>query len=1476
MFPWDPVTRSLQQVKYAIIGYSATSSSFVWSSVNTTVATVTQNGIAKTSGQLGEATIMASMVRASHNRGQATIIMIPVIGLEIITDQVLEVQVGSPLSLPLSFWGVGQKRFTQCRQISYTTTLADKAIFQVDKSLGLEDEIPESGCTTVELSGLAVGFSKVTVTYSYTAHNAVKISDTITIAAFDPLLPVQPTSSSTVIALGASVDVVWSGGPQPWIFRPESHYRNLEVKESSLIEVAEEKASPNGLYVFSVTCNKLGETEITLTVGNSRSQSLPHPVEVSSTVFVVCAEPDRLQLVASPERPEGPCPLMAKTGRVAALCYEDLRINVTVFDSLGRKFDNFTTLEISWEHSDETLGELQVNLGTVPPTLNSEIQFYRHFALAHGYQNVLPRQKPGLLDVTATLKKSSSYLMGRSITDKLQLQLVEDADLTPKKVALFNHLDNFAKLTVHHGSGYFDVISSEVGVANHKFTPSNRSVHLTPGTEGSTTLLTKDLCLMSRSADAINRAKATVNVIGVHKVELFVVDKVQVGHVISAQVKLWDQYGELISAELKNTNLQVAVAPSNKELITIEPHPTRPMVFNVKGAALGQTSVTATAVYGRRRVTSTSMPIQVFPPLELEPRNITLIIGAQFQVQVLGGPGQPDSNIEFSLGNGKIAGSDSSGIISALTLGSTRLIAKAVGTDRSSGKKIAFSEDTIDVHVVKLDGVRIKAPILRMRVGTEMPLAAVGQDLQNQNAFSYGSALPNLNLVWSASNQEVARLVSPFWRNGLTMNCNNNGAMRLVARKPGRIVINLSAKITAPIDSVGQHQLERDLAFKDQIEIVVFEDLNSRAPVVDRNTLLMGAQSDFQLRMNREGASGAKISFTVLPVQASQDGSEIITVSRTGQVRSGRVLGIAVILVRVTEDFSVVQELSITVRVKPISYMMLNALPIIQPSKGSSLNFWPMGLRLPLDISFHDETGVKFDAVDEISLQASTTNRPNRFDTNQIKRETKKGGNHTLSIELVQPGYTVLRTVFGHSLDDFLIFDVQAGVSPSPSKIAVGDVILLQNNAQSVTAPDQGHWNAEPNGMILVDNDGGFAVALRSGVARISYVLDDLQNRISFDVDIVKANKVTFLPVGEAHLTNVKGAVQPVAFNIMSDLGKASAGEKVNLHMPTPSAYSDRNVSMINGAHFTKPLYSCNAKFIHSKTADLNNYLNIEAGFHDGNYACLFTSIDSGDVSLMGDEVEVTVIPTSTLSPAALGKVRVPYSTAFKLASEEPMVITNVEPSAQVAISGLTNVLDSIRIVANDPHHLHVGRSFYTSDDSRAWSISVKSAFWSEVKPGSELSVSISSSVTGQSYQIPVKVTFRGDQCANIELGWSSLIYFVAGHYQSLLFIIASCIICVFVTRLATQAGSSKSSSQTTAADKNGDVANNRLVGGSPPFNRMQNGSAGSPSTLLNAENRPYLWTVNDSPVYGSPPAASPPYGKRSPRSLTQYSYTDR
>ena len=230
-------------------------------------------------------------------------------------------------------------------------------------------------------------------------------------------------------------------------------------------------------------------------------------------------------------------------------------------------------------------------------------------------------------------------------------------------------------------------------------------------------------------------------------------------------------------------------------------------------------------------------------------------------MQVLGGPGQADATIEFSIGNGRIANLDSTGLIDAKTLGSTKVTAKAIGTDKITGQKIVFSSDVVNVHVVKLFGVKIKAPIMKMRVDTEMPIAWVGLDQVNQNAFSYGSALPNLQVDWKLTNHEVAALESPLWPNGITANSNNNGAMRLIAKKPGRTIIKLNAKITAPIELIGQAQLDKDMEFSDEIEVIIFEDINGKSPFIGRNSLLMTPMSEHQLsikgklNLNQENVS---------------------------------------------------------------------------------------------------------------------------------------------------------------------------------------------------------------------------------------------------------------------------------------------------------------------------------------------------------------------------------------------------------------------------------------------------------------------------------------------------------------------------------------------------------------------------------------------------------------------------------------------
>ena len=108
-----------------------------------------------------------------------------------------------------------------------------------------------------------MGFSKVIVSYTYSLDGkSVKLSDSITIAVYDPLEPLQPHESSTVVlAVGSSLDIVWSGGPQPWIFKPEEHFHNLELKES-VVEVKEEqKSNAGGIFVYRIVCSQLGKID---------------------------------------------------------------------------------------------------------------------------------------------------------------------------------------------------------------------------------------------------------------------------------------------------------------------------------------------------------------------------------------------------------------------------------------------------------------------------------------------------------------------------------------------------------------------------------------------------------------------------------------------------------------------------------------------------------------------------------------------------------------------------------------------------------------------------------------------------------------------------------------------------------------------------------------------------------------------------------------------------------------------------------------------------------------------------------------------------------------------------------------------------------------------------------------------------------------------------------------------------------------
>eukprot|EP00095_Tigriopus_kingsejongensis_P012070 maker-scaffold60_size442463-snap-gene-0.28 protein:Tk12070 transcript:maker-scaffold60_size442463-snap-gene-0.28-mRNA-1 annotation:"nuclear pore membrane glycoprotein 210" len=717
----------------------------------------------------------------------------------------------------------------------------------------------------------------------------------------------------------------------------------------------------------------------------------------------------------------------------------------------------------------------------------------------------------------------------------------------------------------------------------------------------------------------------------------------------------------------------------------------------------------------------------------------------------------------------------------------------------------------------------------------------------DKNPYSHGSAVPHLDLTWDVGQQDSASLVSVFHRNHLELGRDNNGVMRLIAKKPGRVTIKLRAKISKSIPGAGQCQFESDRPLADDLEIQVIEDLDLKAPWLEENTLLMGTNSQFQLRTNRD--SQGEIRYTVLSKPSNMGDS--VTVTDGGLVKASRTSGTSIVLVEDFEDYGLVERMSIVVDVKPISYMMLNVAEAFQPVEGSLLNRVPKGITLPMSVSYHDNTGLRFDAT-----HAETAYRPNRFDTLAIKEDW----NNSLTAEAIKEEYTVFRTYAGiksrPDLQDFVIFNVARGIFPDMGQqsVMIGDVVDLDNLITSGEAEDEaGSWTADPSGRIVIDPVSGMATCIRSGAVKVSYTFQGEQ-RISVDFHIRSASK---LLLDRSSLVIRAQRPQYVPFHVQSEFGN----ETTNFYGAQRPAGDDYQVE-------ESPIFSCTAKFL-SHDHKLGEFYHVRAVFHHGlrTHACELAPksplLQSKSV-LIASDIEVRVAPEySSNVQMRADAAAIPFHGGFFLVQED-LQLSNAEPTGVIAVQGLASVLGALKVEASNDQWISVGREYYEGPSLKMIPIYLRTAFWHEAQPGDQLSVSL---VTVQQEQVvPLKVIYAGSTCTNTELNWSSLFYFILSHYQSLLFITFSCLICVLLTKILLKNASSATSSTGLQAPKSATQTSTSLK--SP---LLGSASPQSPMNLSNADNRPYLWTVDNSPIYGSPS-----FSRRSPRSLTQYSYTDQ
>ena len=1145
--PWDPLTLTDHLVKHRLVG--GVKGGVAWSTTNSSLATTTQGGVTTVSGaDLGESLVVAQLTRHKHCQAVARVEVVPATGLKLMESE-QEFLVGESLQVPVQM------------------TFSDGAVSACSLPLQLVHTEPlftaslgpgEEGCASVAVTSEKVSHSKLTVTWSYPSLTGqrVTLTDSKYLATFQPLRPVWPASGETVLGVGTEREVEWVGGPLPWPLQPSSHYAQVRTGDQSVLTTA--RVSSSRGYVWRVECLTAGETELVLTVGNSPSSSLPSPVSVSSSVKVTCSVPHTISIspvIPGPDLPTiPPCPVQARQGRLAAQAYRDLRLAVSIKDRDSREIDSVKGVKVEWKVSDSSLGQVEGE-GVLQDRDNSP------------HQILTVRNKAGAVDITATISRQGGLLGSSSHSDTAKINLVEDARVSPSNLDLF--VLEAGTAGASHGSGYFTVIS-ERKVVTASYSSSNSSITISPVTTGQASLQLVDLCLSART-----EARLQVSVAGVDRVVLHNDDKVQLGETITASVKMMDSSGRSLPLSALE-HVEVGVK-SDVSLVRVEEG--KGPEFGVTGLSLGQVQLTGSVSYSGRELSSPPQSVTVFPPLLLEPRNISLIIGASFQFTHTGGPS--DCSITFTVADVGLAKTSQEALVTSLALGSTRLTATAVD---SEGK--VFSSDTVEVHIRPLTSVQLMVPSTTVMADTRLPVYLYGQD-QDMNVYSYGSSLPLLHIDWSVSLSPRPGLSSPLAPLGHALVSDNSGVVVFSASSPGRYTVKATVTITSRMEEPGQYQLDRDKSLTVSTTITVIESLRitNLEEEAAGGRLLLSPRSKFQLRSNKAA------------VYSVQD-SSLVTVSQAGLVKSSSRTGSTLVTAKTEQE-----EVAVVVEVRQVDYLLVEARSGGDKWVGDQLETVPRGGKLELVVSRHDKFGREFDdSAGELS------HRPSRFDLVKLTGQTGT---------TVGPGWTVVRLWDKSGEEAWLNLRVGEAVQGLTS-LTVGDVADYDSHVVG-----EGRWESDSS-ILDIETGTGVVVARRAGTARVRFVTTSGESVFSRQVTVGRSDQVT---VETSKVISGDGARSVVKVVLGNGNKNSNLRSEGSVSLPSLSLSS--------------PPFSCEASW--DLEVSLASLFSVSSEWTGDSWACVFTRLSPAppvpatiSLTVLGTSHSLRFLPAISVSQTSL------------------------------------------------------------------------------------------------------------------------------------------------------------------------------------------------------------------------------------------------
>ncbi|XP_045838285.1 nuclear pore membrane glycoprotein 210-like isoform X2 [Meles meles] len=1065
-FPHHPMG-ILYRYKVQVEGGSG---DFTWTSSNEAVAMVTAKGVV-TAGQVrGNSTVLARDAQNPFRYGEIKIYVLKLNKMELLPFHA-DVEIGQIIEIPVAMYHVNKEHkdvivFTDCSHLLLDLNMDKQGVFTLLKG-GIQRPGP-AHCSSIHIAAQSLGHALVTVSV---AESDEHLESSATFAAYEPLKAVNPVEVALVTWQSVK-EVVFEGGPRPWILEPSRFFLELSVEKTEKIELTEvwlpAKRKQNQ-YIYRVLCLDLGEQALTFRIGNHPSVLNPSPAVEAVQVRFTCAHPASMAVTPVYEVPAGaqPCPLPQHHKQLIPVSsLRDTVLELAVFDQHGRKFDNFSSLMLEWKSSNETLAHFE-NYNSVEMVAKDDGSGQTRL---HGHQVLKVHQLKGTVLIGVSFvgyseKKSPEKLSSLPRSAAVELLLVDDVTVLPENATIYDHPDVKEIFSLVEGSGYFLVNSSEQDIVTITYMEAESSIQLVPVHPGFLTLEVYDLCLAF-----LGPAVAYLRVSDIQELELDLIDKVEIGKTVLVTVRvLGSSKRPFRNKYFRNMGLKLQLASAVVALTLMEEQDEFSENYILRAVSVGQTTLVAIARDKMgRKFTSAPRHIEVFPPFRLVPAKMTLIPANMMQVMSEGGP-QPQSIIHFSSSNQTVAVVNRRGQVTGKGVGTAVVRGTIQTVNEDTGKVIVFSQDEVHVEVVQLRAVRVLAAATRLITATEMPVYVMGVT-STQTPFSFSNANPGLTFHWSMSKRDVLDLVPRHSEVFLQLPVENNFAMVVHTKAAGRT----SIKVTVRCMNSSSGQLEGNLLeLSDEVQILVFEKLQLFFPECQPKQILMSMNSQLRLHTNREGA--AFVSSRVLQCLPN---SAVIEADGEGLLKAGAIAGSAVLEVTSVEPSGVNQTTITGVQVAPVTYLRMSSQPRLYAARGRALPAFPVGMSLTFVVQFYNSIGEKFH-THNTQLHLAL----NRDDLLLIGPGNR---NYTYVAQAVNTGVTLVGVWDRRhpGVADYIPVAVEHAITPDTQLTFVGDVICFRTHLLNHNG-EPGTWSISADNILQTDARTGVGVARSPGVATV-------------------------------------------------------------------------------------------------------------------------------------------------------------------------------------------------------------------------------------------------------------------------------------------------------------------------------------------------------------------------------------------------------